>query len=88
MHQDHLIARSLNWRYLIALVLVAMLSTSAWMSMHLVISQQESNAAIVNISGRQRMLSQRTALFSTLLVNAKPQHRAEKFGKNCRTQRN
>jgi|GEM_PF-6526885 len=66
MISDQLIARSLTWRYLIALILVAMLATAAWLSLHLVISEQESNAAIVNVSGRQRMLSQRTALFSTL----------------------
>ncbi len=75
MISDQLIARSLTWRYLIALILVAMLATAAWMSLHLVISEQESNAAIVNISGRQRMLSQRTALFSSLLANAPPGQR-------------
>ncbi|MEW6512609.1 MAG: EAL domain-containing protein [Pseudomonadota bacterium] len=77
MISDQLIARSLTWRYLIALILVAMLATAAWLSLHLVISEQESNAAIVNISGRQRMLSQRTALFSSLLASARPDQRAE-----------
>lgn len=61
------IARALTWRYGIALALVASLSTAAWLSMHLVIIEQESTAAVVNVSGRQRMLSQRTALFSNLL---------------------
>ena len=75
MHSDLLIARSLTWRYLIALTLVAMLTTAAWLSLYLVISEQKSTAAVVNISGRQRMLSQRTALFSTLLVNAPPEKR-------------
>jgi diguanylate cyclase (GGDEF)-like protein len=77
MISDQLIARSLTWRYLIALILVAMLATAAWLSLHLVISEQESNAAIVNISGRQRMLSQRTALFASLLASARPEQRAE-----------
>lgn len=75
MHTDLLIARSLTWRYLIALTLVAMLTTTAWLSLHLVISEQKSTAAVVNVSGRQRMLSQRTALFSTLLVNASQEQR-------------
>lgn len=62
------VARSLTWRYVIALILVATLSTSAWISLHLVIAKQESTAAVVNVSGRQRMLSQRTALFANLLA--------------------
>lgn len=67
---DLLIARGLTWRYVIALSLVASLSTAAWLSLHLVISEQKNTAAVVNVSGRQRMLSQRTALFANLLVNA------------------
>ncbi|MEJ1959908.1 MAG: type IV pili methyl-accepting chemotaxis transducer N-terminal domain-containing protein [Nitrosomonadales bacterium] len=64
------IARALTLRYIIALSLVASLSTAAWLSLHMVISAQKSTAAVVNISGRQRMLSQRTAFFSHLLVDA------------------
>ena len=64
------IARSLTWRYAIALSLVATLSTAAWLSLDLVITEQQSTAAVVNVSGRQRMLSQRTALFSNLLADA------------------
>lgn len=68
--EDASVARALTMRYAIALTLVALLSTAAWLSLHWVIAEQESLAAVVNISGRQRMLSQRTALFSNLLVNA------------------
>ena len=64
------IARSLTWRYAIALALVASLSTAAWLSLDLVISAQKSTAAIVNVSGRQRMLSQRTALFAGMLASS------------------
>ncbi len=70
------VARSLTWRYAIALLLVASLSTAAWLSLHLVISEQQSTAAVVNISGRQRILSQRTALFSNLLANSPAKERA------------
>ena len=70
MKDDLGIAQALTWRYVLALSLVAALTTAAWYSMKLVISEQESTAAIVNISGRQRMLSQRTALFANLLVTA------------------
>lgn len=62
--------RSLTLRYAIALVLVAALSTAAWFSLHLVIDAQQSSAALINVSGRQRMLSQRTALFTNRLVTA------------------
>lgn len=70
MKQSISITRALTWRYAIALALVASLSTAAWFSLHLVITAQESTALVVNISGRQRMLSQRTALFSNLLISA------------------
>jgi diguanylate cyclase (GGDEF)-like protein/PAS domain S-box-containing protein len=68
---DLRIARALTWRYAIALTLIATLSTAAWISLDLVISEQKSTAAVVNVSGRQRMLSQRTALFSNLLADAR-----------------
>ncbi|MDO8351693.1 MAG: diguanylate cyclase [Gallionella sp.] len=71
------VARALTWRYVIALLLVVSLSTAAWLSMHLVISEQKSTAALVNVSGRQRMLSQRTALFSNLLANAPSAERSQ-----------
>ncbi|WP_300113865.1 EAL domain-containing protein [Rhodoferax sp.] len=73
--KDASVARSLTWRYAIALALVASLSSAAWLSLHWVITEQKSTAAVVNISGRQRMLSQRTALFSNLLVSAAPPER-------------
>ena len=72
--QDLGVSRALTLRYVIALSLVATLSTAAWLSLDLVIAEQKSTSAIVNVSGRQRMLSQRTALFSSLLEDA-PQHK-------------
>ncbi len=74
---DLSVARALTWRYVIALVLVASLSSAAWISLHLVIEEQQSTAAVVNVSGRQRMLSQRIALFSNLLVNAPQSERTQ-----------
>lgn len=74
---DQKISRELTWRYVVALALVAMLSTAAWFSLQLVIAEQASSAAVVNVSGRQRMLSQRMALLSNLLVNAPRTQRPE-----------
>lgn len=74
-NDETLIARALTWRYVVALTLVAVLTTAAWISLRLVISEQKSTAAIVNVSGRQRMLSQRTALFSSLLVTTPVENR-------------
>lgn len=74
---DQKLARELTWRYVVALLLVASLSTAAWFSMNLVITEQESTASVVNISGRQRMLSQRMALLANLLVSAPRAQRPE-----------
>ena len=75
------ITRNLTNRYLTALVLVASLSAAAWFSLQSVISAQEDTGALVNVSGRQRMLSQRTDLYANLLVSspkaARPEIRAK-----------
>lgn len=54
-------------RYIVALVIVALLSAASYLSIRTIIIQNEYSAPIINISGRQRMLSQRTAMFSQQL---------------------
>lgn len=54
---------------------MAALCSAAWWSLHQVIAEQDSIAAVVNVSGRQRMLSQRTALFAVMLKDAPAKER-------------
>jgi PAS domain S-box-containing protein len=54
--------RSLTLRYILALTLVGSLATTAFLFLHKVILRHENEAAVVNLSGRQRMLSQRITL--------------------------
>jgi len=49
-------------RYAIALFLIAVLSTFAFFFLHSAIKDSDSTAYIVNVSGKQRMLSQHIAL--------------------------
>ena len=63
-HRRALGLRGMNWRYISALGLVALLSILAFTALRLAISSQETAAAEVNTSGRQRMLSQRLALYA------------------------
>lgn len=65
---DSKLVKELTLRYMLALFLVALFSTSAWVSLKLVIDAQDGTAALVNVSGRQRMLSQRLAMLSHEMV--------------------
>ncbi len=60
----------LTRNYVIALSLVAALSSLAYVSLQSVIASQEDDAPVINVSGRQRMLSQRTALFAQRYATA------------------
>lgn len=60
----------LTTRYIIALTIIAALLTTAYINIHQLIKTEENSAAVINTSGRQRMLTQRAALLSLRLVHA------------------
>lgn len=62
--------RSLTLRYVLALALVGSLATTAFLFLHKVILRHENEAAVVNLSGRQRMLSQRITLAASLAMDS------------------
>ena len=58
---DRAIARALTWRYSLALALVAVLTIVAQVGVQLALRQSQNDGAVVNLAGRQRMLSQAMA---------------------------
>lgn len=54
-----------------ALLAIALMSLMAFLTMKVMLNSQDKYAEIINISGRQRMLSQRTALIIEKLHNPK-----------------
>lgn len=60
-------------RYLIAMGVIAVLVGLSYFALEEVITTQESKTPLINISGRQRMLSQKTALLATNLIHTNNQ---------------
>jgi signal transduction histidine kinase len=56
---DRVTARFLTARYALALLVVAVLSVAAQVAVQATLRRQEHDAGIINLAGRQRMLSQR-----------------------------
>jgi len=57
--------------YLVAFALIAAVATISHLIVHNIVNRQELTARIVNVSGRQRMLSQRSAMLALELAEAK-----------------
>jgi diguanylate cyclase (GGDEF)-like protein len=64
-----LAVRSLVVRYVAGLAIIAILSLAVYFSFHDLLEAGQATAATVNISGRQRMLTQKAALLSLQLMN-------------------
>jgi diguanylate cyclase (GGDEF)-like protein len=67
--QDRRLIRLLTVAYVLGLAVIAALSASVHVILDGVIARQADSAVSVNVAGRQRMLSQRIALFSTRLFD-------------------
>jgi diguanylate cyclase (GGDEF)-like protein/PAS domain S-box-containing protein len=61
--------QKLRTRYLIALSLIALLTVSSQIFIQIAFKNQESDSRIVNIAGRQRMLSQKIAKISYIIAS-------------------
>lgn len=58
-------------RYIIALSLIGLVAIGAYLSIQSLIQKEKKSAVIINISGKQRMYSQRIALYVNLSNNSR-----------------
>ncbi|MDW7673342.1 MAG: diguanylate cyclase [Bacillota bacterium] len=68
--QYSLLGGKLRKKYLLAFFIIAITSVASFLTMTLLINNNETSAYLINTSGRQRMLSQRAALLSMELAQA------------------
>ncbi|MBI2472917.1 MAG: EAL domain-containing protein [Planctomycetes bacterium] len=71
--------KSITFRYALALGLIALLCTSAYIILYRIAASQKDTAATINISGSQRWLSQRAAVYSLRLVNSRNKTERERI---------
>ncbi|MEP0354578.1 diguanylate cyclase [Paraglaciecola sp.] len=62
-------ARTMTLTYIVSLTFIAGLSLFVHFTLDEIISEQSHSAKVINISGQQRMLSQRVTLFTTEYIN-------------------
>ncbi len=62
--------RFIRFRYVVALILVAMMVTASFLTMQRIISQQRHFAELINVAGHQSGLANRIAFFSLLMVTS------------------
>ncbi|MDP2369658.1 diguanylate cyclase domain-containing protein [Rhodoferax sp.] len=66
----HVSAGQLRWRYIVALSLIAFMTIASQVVVQFLIAGKQHDTHVVNIAGRQRMLSQTIAKTSSYLVHA------------------
>nr|WP_269783255.1 response regulator [Marinibactrum halimedae] len=67
------VVRGFRWRYCLALLMIALLSSFSFSLIYRVLELQLSDGATINMAGRQRMLSQRIAFLSQIYLEASPE---------------
>ncbi len=75
-HSDRVIARRLTTAYVFGLLLIGLLTAGVHGLLDHIVAQQRDAATIINVAGRQRMLSQRIALLSGALAEGDESARA------------
>ncbi len=65
--------KGMRARYVLALLSVAMLSGVSYVGFHNIIEAEETSGSVINVSGRQRMLSQRIPMLAQMIASA-PDH--------------
>jgi len=63
--------RGITVRYLLVLAMLGVLAVVSYSILLQITNAQDADAAVINMSGRQRMLSQQIALLSTQLTNTR-----------------
>jgi signal transduction histidine kinase len=72
---DRSAARDFTWRYALALGVVAALTIAAQVAVQVALHRSQTDAEVINLAGRQRMLSQRLTM-AALAAERVPAHAA------------
>ena len=67
---ENRILKQTNAAYIIVLILIAFFAIGSFYILTRTVNEQKSNALLINIAGRQRMLTQRLALLGTFIINS------------------
>ena len=68
--------RKLKWRYTIALSVIAILIVISQLTMQSLLAAQQYDSNVINIAGRQRMLSQKITKLSYYILTAESEQKA------------